>query len=241
MQTLSVSNLLNLFYHHSDSICRALRDKDPAAWNTAYPNNKQQINYSAGTATGMLQGHIAKWHLVEYLEIASNPNRQWWIQLSNIEVVIGLGYTFDELKEIVKKDGKLNNLLPHSTNSTPPDNVASKNWANILPFYLPQLHKHLVNFIVVDDQSLNVLECKEFRHLLLFLREDLKDTNIPHCTKIKTDIIGAWKDYFVGLKQDLSVCILSFIGLISLIVSLNCAQNAVGDISFAADIWSSDT
>ena len=34
--------------------------------------------------------------------------------------------------------------------------------------------------------------------------------------------------------------ILSFIGLISLIVSLNCAQNAVGDISFTADIWSSD-
>ena len=54
------------------------------------------------------------------------------------------------------------------------------------------------------------------------------------------DIIGAWKDYFVGLKQDFSVRILSFIGLISLIVSLNCAQNAVGDISFTADIWSSD-
>ena len=34
--------------------------------------------------------------------------------------------------------------------------------------------------------------------------------------------------------------ILSFIGLISLIVCLNCAQNAVGDISFTAHIWSSD-
>ena len=241
MQTLLVSNLLNLFYHHSDSICRALHDKDPATWNTAYPNNKRWINYSAGTATGTLRGHIAKWHLIEYLEIASNPNRQWRIQLSNVEVAIGLGYTFNELKEIAKKDGKLNNLLPHSTNSTPPNNAASKNWANILLFSLPQLHKHLVDFIVVDDQSLNILECKEFQHLLLFLREDLEDTDIPHHTKIKMDIIGAWKDYFVDLKQDLSVCILSFIGLISLIVSLNCAQNAVGDISFTADIWSSDT
>ena len=162
MQTLSVSNLLNLFSHHSDSICRALHDKDPVAWNTTYPNNKRWINYSAGTVTGMLQGHIAKWHLIEYLEIASNPNRQWRIQLSNVEVVISFGYTFDELKEIVKKDGKLNNLLPHSTNSTPPDNAASKNRANILPFSLPQLHKHLVDFIVADDQSLSVLECKEF-------------------------------------------------------------------------------
>ena len=162
MQTLSVSNLLNLFYRHSDSICKALCDKDPATWNTAYPNNKQQINYSAGTATGTLWGHIAKWHLVEYLKIALNPNRQWQVQLSNVEVVIGLGYTFDELKEIAKKDGKLNNLPPHSTNSTPPNNMASKNWANIPPFSLPQLHKHLVDFIVADDQSLNILKCKKF-------------------------------------------------------------------------------
>ena len=238
MQILLVSNLLNLFYCHSGSICRAHHDKDPAAWNTAYPNNKQWINYSAGTVTEMLWGHITKWHLIEYLKIASNPNRQWQIQLSNVEVVISLGYTFDEPKEIVKKDGKLNNLLSHSTNSTTPDDAASKNWANILPFSLPQLHKHLVNFIVADDQSLSVLECKEFQCLLLFLREDLKDINIPHCIKIKMDIIRVWKDYFVNLKQDLSVHILSFIE--SLIVSLNCAQNAVGDISFTADIWSSD-
>ena len=237
MQTLSVSNLLNLFHHHSDSICRALHDKDPATWNTAFPNNQQQINYSASTTTGMLWGHIAKWRLVEYLKIASNPNRQWWIQLSNVGVAIGLGYTFNELKEIAKKDGKLNNLPPHSTNSTTPDNTASKNRADILPFSLPQLHKHLIDFIVADDQSLNILECKEFQCLLLFLRED---TNIPHRTKIKIDIIEAWKDYFVGLKQDLTVHILSFIGLISLIVSLNCAQNAVRDVSFTADIWSSD-
>ena len=68
MQTLLVSNLLNLFYCHSDSICRALRDRDPATWNTAYPNNKQQINYSVGTVTGTLWGHITKWHLIEYLD-----------------------------------------------------------------------------------------------------------------------------------------------------------------------------
>ena len=94
--------------------------------------------------------------------------------------------------------------------------------ANILPFSLPQLHNHLIDFIVADDQSLNVVECKEFQHLLLFLREDLEDKDIPHRTKIKMDIIQAWKDYFVILKQDLTVCILTFIELILLIVSVNC-------------------
>lgn len=228
MQTLSVSNLLNLFHRHSEEICRALRDKDLVTWESLYPNDRRRINYSANTATGTLRGHIAKWHLVEYLEIASNPKRQWRIQLSSVEDALHLGYTFDELKEIAKKDGKLNNLPPRSTNCTIPDDTAPKNRADIPSFSLPQLHTHLVNFIVVDDQSLNVVECKEFQHLLLFLREDLKDADVPHHTKIKKDIIKAWKEYFVILKQDLAVRILSFIRLISLIISQLCSECSWG-------------
>jgi hypothetical protein len=84
-------------------------------------------------------------------------------------------------------------------------------------------HRHLINFIVADDQvcphhlsvyytyvclsfqSLNVLECPEFRTLLLLLRSDLKETMIPHCTKIRELIIQAWRRHFQNLRQDLAV------------------------------------
>ncbi|EDR08984.1 uncharacterized protein LACBIDRAFT_296634 [Laccaria bicolor S238N-H82] len=47
------------------------------------------------------------------------------------------------------------------------------------PFSQEALIQHLLNFIVADDQSINVVECPEFRQLLLLLREDLEDKDIP--------------------------------------------------------------
>ena len=55
------------------------------------------------------------------------------------------------------------------------------------------------------QQSLNVLECREFRDLLQLLCEDLREQDIPHRTKIREAIIVAWKDYFNGLKHELAV------------------------------------
>ena len=137
----------------------------------------------------MLQVHIEKWHLREYIQIVSDPNRQWAIKLATVNTALNLGYTYDELKDLVEKNGNISGLPPRS-NVTPPDDGASRTRASV-PFSLPSLHRHLVDFIVADDQSLNVVECVEFRRLLLFLREDLKDTDIPHRTKIKSDIIEA--------------------------------------------------
>ena len=176
------------------------------------------MDYAPLTTTGVLRGHIEKWHLLEYIEIASDPQREWQIQIGSVKTALRLGYSFDDLKDILAQGGKLINL-PSRTNSTSPDDGASKKRANIPPFSPSSLHRHLVEFIVADDQSLNVVECNEFRRLLLFLREDLKDTDIPHRTKIKMDIIEAWKDYFVTLKQDLAVCILLSIVLKLLITS----------------------
>ena len=55
------------------------------------------------------------------------------------------------------------------------------------------------------QQSLNVLECREFRNLLLLLCEDLQDREIPHRTHIHEAIVVAWKDYFIKLKLELAV------------------------------------
>jgi hypothetical protein len=38
------------------------------------------------------------------------------------------------------------------------------------------------------------------------LREDLRDKDIPHRTKIREAIIVAWKEYFASLKLELAVC-----------------------------------
>jgi hypothetical protein len=55
------------------------------------------------------------------------------------------------------------------------------------------------------SQSLNVIECPEFRALLLLLRNDLKDSMIPHRTKLRELVIEAWRRYFNILKKDLEV------------------------------------
>jgi hypothetical protein len=50
-----------------------------------------------------------------------------------------------------------------------------------------------------------VVECREFRDLLLLLRESLQDTDIPHRTKIRTAIIAAWAAWYQTLKASLAV------------------------------------
>ena len=50
------------------------------------------------------------------------------------------------------------------------------------------------------------MECKEFRDLLLLLRSELKETMIPHRTKLRELVILRWKYYFQSLKLEISVC-----------------------------------
>ena len=89
------------------------------------------------------------------------------------------------------------------------------------PFSPETFLQVLISFVVVDDQvrcavfsillllilfqSINVMECPEFRNLLLLLRPDLADKDIPHRTKLRESIIKAWKTWFESLKKDLSV------------------------------------
>jgi hypothetical protein len=51
------------------------------------------------------------------------------------------------------------------------------------------------------------MECLEFRQLLHLLKPDLKEFDIPHCTKLCESIIVAWRTYFLILKHDLVVSI----------------------------------
>ena len=62
-------------------------------------------------------------------------------------------------------------------------------------------------------QAIHVMECLEFRQLLLLLRNNLKDSDIPHRTKTQELVLQAWRDYFVALKADLKVSHWSVCGL----------------------------
>ncbi|TFY51561.1 hypothetical protein EVJ58_g10500 [Rhodofomes roseus] len=47
--------------------------------------------------------------------------------------------------------------------------------------------RYLVEFIVTHDQQpVNIVEVPEFRRVLLLCKPDLKDNDIPHCTKTTT-------------------------------------------------------
>ena len=56
------------------------------------------------------------------------------------------------------------------------------------------------------EQSINVIECPEFRDLLLLLRQDLHDKDIPRHTKLRESIVQVWEQWFKTLSRELSVC-----------------------------------
>lgn len=123
----------------------------------------------------------------------------------------------------MEKGNNLDAIPSRPANDPPPGHTAAATSGrdNIPPFSSPIFLAFLADFIIVDDQSLSVVECREFRRLLLLLKEDLKDKDIPHRTKIQTEVIQAWKRYFDCLKKDLAVRVLIFVQSVSLIRSVN--------------------
>ena len=96
------------------------------------------------------------------------------------------------------------------------------------PFSQDAFLEALVRWIIADDQvrrltfpsesslilviqSIYVVEGREFRNLLLFLREGLEDKDIPHRTKIRTAIMRQFKEYYNVLKEELAVSNFSLI------------------------------
>lgn len=55
-------------------------------------------------------------------------------------------------------------------------------------------------------QSLRVVEILEFRRLLLLLRDEMDDNDIPRRTKIRSAVMESLDDYFLKLKINIQVC-----------------------------------
>lgn len=57
----------------------------------------------------------------------------------------------------------------------------------------------------IQLQSINVVEKKELRAIFLLLRDSLEDSDIPHRTKIRKEVIEAWKQAVEKLRKEMSV------------------------------------
>ncbi|KAF8482363.1 hypothetical protein JB92DRAFT_3132311 [Gautieria morchelliformis] len=71
------------------------------------------------------------------------------------------------------------------------------------PFSVAACKAALANWIVADDQSINVVECPEFRHLVFTLQESLSEKDLPHRTAIWNLVTLAWNCHFAELKSEL--------------------------------------
>ncbi|KDQ05698.1 hypothetical protein BOTBODRAFT_91800, partial [Botryobasidium botryosum FD-172 SS1] len=64
-------------------------------------------------------------------------------------------------------------------------------------------HKALLDWIIADDQSINVVESPEFRALLTFLRDDVRNGDLPHRTKLTRMVMAEWVKETESLRADL--------------------------------------
>ena len=52
-----------------------------------------------------------------------------------------------------------------------------------------------------------MIENRDFRDLLLLLRESLQDEDILHRTKLRTLILQSWLKYYDSLKKELKLSV----------------------------------
>ncbi|KAJ7833431.1 hypothetical protein B0H14DRAFT_3142591, partial [Mycena olivaceomarginata] len=86
------------------------------------------------------------------------------------------------------------------------------------PFSQEAFVDAIVEFIVGDDQSINVVENEQLRAIFLMLRAELKDSDIPHPIKIRKRVIEIWDEHLNTLQEEMA--------------------GAIGMISTTMDLWS---
>lgn len=198
---------------------RGVHDADHVAWDKQFSGQRNYV-YAAKSGTSTLRGHLERWHLREYLELVEARN--WPIWLNSVKHAMGLGYSFVEMRQAVAETGSLDGLRARASATADKENSGGR---SLLPAYSKEeFHKYLIAFIVADDQvrhssmsrpipslpeqSINLMECREFRDLLLFLRESLCDSDIPHRNYLRNKIMGTWGQYIASLTKELGVSVI---------------------------------
>jgi len=97
---------------------------------------------------------------------------------------------------LCNSDDKMNLLSSHSINT----------YLTLLSQMTRFIHVFCIftfTTLMLNWKSVNIIECLEFRQLLLHLQTDLMDAMIPHRTKLHKLIIQAWGAHFKVLHADL--------------------------------------
>jgi hypothetical protein len=126
---------------------REIHDADPAAWNDKY--SKRVYKYAPKSGNSTLRGHIDRWHLNVYLELVEA--RDWPIWIDSVKNALELGYTVTELHQAVADGGTLEGLRARTSANEQRDKD-SDGRGSIPGFSTEELYKHLIAFIVADDQ-----------------------------------------------------------------------------------------
>lgn len=85
--------------------CRDLKQHDPIN----FPSDRK-IEYWPKMSTTMLHGHIERFHLLEFLELAQKEN--WKVFPNKIKLALELGYNVSMLLEALKQPGVTWSNLP---------------------------------------------------------------------------------------------------------------------------------
>jgi len=74
------------------------------------------------------------------------------------------------------------------------------------PFSSQGLIDHLVELIVSKDEAFYFVDKPAFCRLLYYLHPSLKDKEIPHCTKIREEVMTCATQGEYNVKEALQVC-----------------------------------
>ncbi|KAK7025814.1 hypothetical protein R3P38DRAFT_2529700 [Favolaschia claudopus] len=100
----------------------------------------------------------------------------------------------DEHADIYKPAISRLNLKHGSAYSAAPEPYSKDAWVD-----------RLIRWIVADDQSLNVVDCEEFREFVLFGRTPEHDEDLPHRTALTNKIIAQYHDVYEKIIEDIKV------------------------------------
>ncbi|KAF5373365.1 hypothetical protein D9757_009741 [Collybiopsis confluens] len=153
--------------------------------------------YGQQTGTDGRRQHLIKNHRDEWIE-----------SCIALDIKLTAGPAKIALREYQSRKGLSTDTIPFSTASqTLPHG----------PFSKDAFIDSLMIWIVADDQSLNVVDNQHFRNMLMQLRSQLRETDIPHRDTLRARILESVNLYWTQISQEM--------------------QNAEGAVSITDDIW----
>ncbi|KAJ3557704.1 hypothetical protein NP233_g11674 [Leucocoprinus birnbaumii] len=87
-------------------------------------------------------------------------------------------------------------------------------------FTKEEFYNALQEFVVLTNSALHLLEHPKFRALLMLLREDLEDSDIPHRNFLRSCILVTWHEFLAEIKTEV--------------------EKSLGKVSLTADIWTDE-